>query len=284
MPLPRFWMMEETVTDFGKIDATPTGLLHLLLAEFGLTCSNDWFMLPYQLPVNTFCEVKGILVKDVFGEYTIIRPAGKGSDSNWQRWSMFHHTNTNPRASGTTNSFYFVPAVGKLLEGSRLEQINFLRDEMANMVWGVENIVPSQAGKGVNGDEMALDRIAEPVEPSSTTTSSGEARIRYVLGTTVPGNWIPFIPAQIKAGSPEIRLQRAKLPGARPPLGVILNEKKAPYYVDEEILGNAGLLVSRSPQLARFINGSSYLWIGRRKEAGKGEGWSNLKFDQVEDV
>src|SRR5204863_1210463 len=79
MPLPRFWMMEESVTDFGKIDTTPTGLLHLLLAEFGLTCSNDWFMLPYQLAMNTFCEIQAMLVKDVFGGYTLINPAGKGA-------------------------------------------------------------------------------------------------------------------------------------------------------------------------------------------------------------
>jgi hypothetical protein len=62
MPHPRFWMMEEGVTDFGRIDTSPTGLLHLLLAEFGLTCSNDWFMLPYG-NVNALCEMRGILVK-----------------------------------------------------------------------------------------------------------------------------------------------------------------------------------------------------------------------------
>lgn len=284
MPLPRFWMMEESVTDFGKIDTTPTGLLHLLLAEFGLTCSNDWFMLPYQLAINTVCEIKGILVKDVFGEYTIIRPAGKAAENQWQRWAMFHHTDISNSESLSTNLFYLVPAVSKLLEGPRLEQVNFLRDEMANMVWAVENIVPSQAGKGVGGDEMALEKAKEIVESEpATPPSNNSAKIRYVLGTTVPANWIPFIPVHINEVSAEIRLQRAKLPHAKRPLGVLLNEKKAPYFIEEEILGSSGLLVSRSFQLARYINGTAYLWIGRRKEAGKGEGWSNLKFDQIED-
>ena len=77
MPNPRFWMMEESVTDFGRIDTTPTGLLHLLLAEFGLTCSNDWFILPYQLDVNTLCEIKGILTKDVFGGPPLFVPLAK---------------------------------------------------------------------------------------------------------------------------------------------------------------------------------------------------------------
>ena len=165
MPNPRFWMMEESVTDFGRIDTTPTGLLHLLLAEFGLTCSNDWFILPYQLDVNTLCEIKGILVKDVFGEYTLVRPAGKGPESQWHRWAMFHHTNIEGRSSSATNLFYLVPG-SKALEGQPLEQVNFLRDEMANMVWGVESIVPSQSGKGTSGDEMALEK--PPVSDSGT--------------------------------------------------------------------------------------------------------------------
>ena len=104
----------------------------------------------------------------------------------------------------------------------------FLRDEMANMVWGVENIVPSQAGKGVNGDEMALDRIAEPVEPSSTTTSSGEARISLCSRNDRTGQLdTDFIPAQIKAGSPEIRLQRAKTSRCKTSAGSNIERKES---------------------------------------------------------
>ncbi|HTE34522.1 MAG TPA: hypothetical protein VK666_29290, partial [Chryseolinea sp.] len=280
MPNPRFWMMEEGVTDFGRIDTSATGLLHLLLAEFGLTCSNDWFMLPYQVDVNTICEMKGILVKDVFGEYTLVRPAGKGPESEWHRWAMFHHTNTNGGSSSATNAFYLVPG-SKALEGLPIEQVNFLRDEMANMVWGVESIVPSQSGKGVSGDEMALEKpVAAPVtEPPAEGVIKPE--IKYILGTTVPANWIPFIPVHIEGNSPEIRLQRAKLPGAKVPMGVLLKEKSAPYFIEEKMLDSSGLLVTRTPQLARYINGASCLWIGRKKEAGKGLGWSNLKFDQI---
>ncbi|HEX5171077.1 MAG TPA: hypothetical protein VFW11_18000 [Cyclobacteriaceae bacterium] len=281
MPNPRFWMMEESMTDFGRIDTTPTGLLHLLLAEFGLTCSNDWFMLPYQLDVNTLCEMKGILVKDVFGEYTLIRPAGKGPETQWHRWTMFHHTNVQGRSSSATNSFYLVPG-SKALEGSPLEQVNFLRDEMANMVWGVESIVPSQSGKGTSGDEMALER--PPVSEFDTEPPTEEAikpNVQYILGTRVPANWIPFIPVHMEGSNAEIRLQRAKLPAAKPPMGVLLTEKSAPYFIEEKTLDSSGLLVSRAPQLVRYINGASCLWIGRKKEAGKGLGWSNLKFDQI---
>ena len=88
-------MMEDSSTDFGTIDTSPTGLLHLLLAEFGLTCSNDWFMLPYPLAINNLCEIKGIVVKDVFGEYTFSSHPAKSRSEQWQRWAMFHHAVLN---------------------------------------------------------------------------------------------------------------------------------------------------------------------------------------------
>ena len=278
MPHPRFWAMEENQTDFGKIDTSTTGLLHLLFAEFGLIYSNDWFMLPYPLLINTLCEIKGIVITDVFGQHTLIRPAGRGSEKDWQRWALFHHTDRN-NAAFDRNLFYLPPALTKSLEGEPLEQVNFLRDEMANMVWAVEDIVPSQAGKGMDGKEMALEE-----DDGSPFTPAGEAKIRYVLGTTVPDNWIPFIPVHMEGSDTEIRLQRARMPGAKGALGRVLTEKPAPYFIFEEEVPRSGVVVQRSFQRARWLNGKTCLWLGRYKQAGKGEGWSNLKFDQIEPI
>ncbi len=278
MPNPRYWAMEENQINFGKIETSTTGLLHLLFAEFGLIYSNDWFLLPYPLLINHLCEIRGIVITDVFGQHTLIRPAGSGSENNWQRWAMFHHTDKNNSGSHT-NSFYLPPVLTKVLEGEPLERVNFLRDEMANMVWAVENIVPSQSGKGVNGNEMAAT-----AKPAEEFIPAGEAKIRYVVGTTVPENWIPFIPVHMESSSPEIRLQRAKMPASKGAIGVILTEKPAPYFINEEEIPRSGVLVQRYFQRARWLNGKTYLWIGRFKEPGKGEGWSNLKFDQIEGI
>lgn len=278
MPHPRFWMMEENQTDFGKIDTSATGLLHLMLAEFGLIYSNDWFMLPYPLAINTLCEIKGIVITDVFGQEILIRPAGKGAESNWHRWAMFHHSSKIATAN-TTNFFYLTPAITKALECPPLEEVNFLRDEMANMVWAVENIVPSHTGKGVRGNEMAMIDV-----PAPAFVPAGNAEIRYVLGTTVPGNWTPFIPVHVNNSDTEIRFQRGRMPGAKPAYGVLLKEQAAPYFINEEEVPRAGVIVSRSFQRTRWLNGKTFLWTGRYKQAGKGEGWSNLRFDQIEDI
>lgn len=278
MPNPRFWAMEENQTDFGAIDTSATGLLHLQFAEFGLIYGNDWFVLPYPLQVNTVCEVRGIVITDVFGQHTLLRPAGAGPESVWQRWTMFHLTDKSG-ARFSTEMIFLPPSLSKSQDGDPLEQVQFLRDEMANMVWAVEGIVPSQAGMGVNGNEMARRTVSLP-----PFTPAGQARIRYVLGTTVPDNWIPFIPVHMEGSSTEIRLQRARMPAGKGALGMILTEVPPPYFINEEEVPRSGIMVQRSFQRARWLSGESYLWVGRFKQAGKGEGWSNLRFDQIMDI
>jgi hypothetical protein len=278
-PQPRFWEMEETETDFGKIETSATGLLHLMLAEFGLIYSNDWFMLPHPMDINTVCEIRGILVDDTFGRHTFIRPAGRGPETAWQRWAMFHLTEKD-QSRPATNRFYLVPTVGKVLESAPIERVNFIRDEMANMVWGVESIVPSQAGQGISGYETAPpNETAGPL-----TTDDQNVKIRYVLGTTVPKNWIPFIAVHAEGSVSEIRLQRARMVGGDPPRGFLLREPRSPYFIEEEEIPRAGVFVERSWQRARWINGRTFVWVGRRKMAGRGEGWSQLVFDQIVDL
>ncbi|HTE28724.1 MAG TPA: hypothetical protein VK666_00010, partial [Chryseolinea sp.] len=75
MPNPRFWQMEEGTMDYGKIEQSPAGVVGLLLAEYGLTYSNDWFLLPWPVRTNTICGMQGILVNDVFGQRNFVAPA-----------------------------------------------------------------------------------------------------------------------------------------------------------------------------------------------------------------
>ena len=278
MPQPRYWQMEEEKTDFGKINTSPTGLLHLILAEFGLVYSNDWFILPHIMPTNTICDIKGMLVTDVFGQHFYILPANGNAETQWQRWAMFHHSEKGT-AWTSRQSFYLTPSVGRLLESEPIERVHFLRDEMSNMVWAVENIVPSQLGKGVSGKEMALREET----PDDYVAKEG-VKIRYVLGTRVPDNWIPFIAVHTDTALTEIQLQRARMIGSPGAKGVVLTEVEKKYLIHEEEVPRAGVIVERSYQRTRWLNGKTYMWIGRRKEAGRGEGWSGLLFDRIQDV
>ncbi len=283
MPNPRFWEMEERQVNFGALEAQTTDHLLLVLAELGLVYGNDWFVVPYRLGVNRLCEVLSFVVTDVFGDRTLIRAADEGDANDWQRWSLFNLSNRDEL--GSYNRQFFLPAtVGEMLESDPLERVQLVRDEMANMVWGVEEVIPDATGRGINGHEAA-DRTGVLPDP----IVDSPAPIRYLLGTTVPENWIPFLPAQRPGSVQDIAFQRAAMPQMGTPprdvvraKGVLLNEPALPWFVNEEEVPFAGTIITRSYQRARWYDGRTYVWIGRRRETGRGVGSSNLRFDQIE--
>jgi hypothetical protein len=281
MPSPRFWEMEDRQIDFGNLNAKTTDHLLLEFSEFALIYSNDWFIVPYRLAHNSLCEIKGLIVTDTFGDRTWIDSADGGSDNQWQNWSVFNLSNTGHM--GMYNRQFFLPStVGGALESDSIEQVNLIRDEMANMVWAIEDIVPDETGRGVDGGLIAAPPPQMPPVTSSTAT------IQYILGNSVPENWIPFIPVHKPGSNQEIYFQRAAFPKLGSPpqevvkaKGVLLNEKAAPYYINEEEVPNSGTILTRRYIRTRWINGSTFLWIGRKKENGRGPGRSNLAFDQI---
>ena len=46
MPDPRWWNFEDSVTDFGQLDAEHVDLPKRLVMGFALVCGNDWFIVP----------------------------------------------------------------------------------------------------------------------------------------------------------------------------------------------------------------------------------------------
>lgn len=279
MPSPRYWEMESRKTDFAAIDAGTTDLARLLLTEFALVYGNDWCLIPYVVEVGSICEIPGLLVVDNFGETTLVRAAGRGRDEAWQRWSMF--TLSSAEGEGTADLRLFVPpALTASMVGQDIEQVLLLRDEMANMVWGVEKVVPAALGGGVDGYAVAR----EDASPSSPPLHPTVARTRYVLGTDVPRNWHPFLPVRVAGTSRSVQLQRARMPGpARAIRGAIL-AGPSPYYLNEEEVPRAGKSVTRAFERARWLDGRSCLWVGRRVKTGRGEGSSGLAFDQIVDA
>lgn len=297
MPNVRWWEFEDRKTDFGSLRASTTDLALLMLAEFGLIYGNDWSVVPYDLEVGTLCDVRGIVVTDVFGVRTFIRAAGRGRDEDWQRWNMYNLS--TPGVGGQADTRLFLaPTVGKLQESQPIERVILARDEMANMVWGVEDVIPGVIGSGIKGYEAATDlmrhltrELSDEPPPDLAET---DAKIQYKLGTTVPENWIPFIAVRKPDSNREIRLQRAAMPrlivedpnAVVEPRGALLRhgldlEPPQPYFVHEEEVLRAGAIVARSYQRTRWWDGRIYTWLGRRKRVGRGEASSALKFDQI---
>jgi len=294
MPNVRWWEFEDRRTDFGSIRVGTTDIPLLLLAEFGLIYGNDWSVVPYNLEVGTLADIKGIIVTDVFGIRTFIRAAGQGQRMDWQEWSMYNLARNGP----ADQRLFLPPSVAKIQESDPIEKIILARDEMTNMVWGIEARIPGILGNGVDGFEAATalsNYFLHRTPPTTIPSETNEAKIRYALGTSVPENWIPFIARHNPGSNRQIRLQRAAMPrltDAIPdsrvePRGKILRTgldqpgaRKA-YFLHEEEVPRAGVIVTRSFQRTRWFDGKVYTWLGRRKETGRGEGASGLVFDRI---
>lgn len=155
MPNTRWWEFEDGATNFGDIKPDTTDLAKLLLIEFGLIYANDWFQVPFTVPAGSLANVRGMACTNVFGERFWIEAAGSGDDDDWQRWAMFLLSIEGHGHQAADLSLLIPPAAQTVLEGPDSEEIMLVRDEMANMVWGVEKSIPLPSGEPKPGREAA---------------------------------------------------------------------------------------------------------------------------------
>lgn len=282
MPTSRFWEFEDAQIDFGSVEAGPTDLARMLLVEFSLTYGNDWFVIPVELPVGSLYRCRSLVIEDTFGVRTLVKASSQLGEPN-STWRMFQQSYS--RGSGlmkpAANLFFLTPSLLKGMESKPIEEVLFLRDEMANMAWGVERIVESATEKPLNRFEQDVQR------PQSPTSGTDPTKLIYKLVTTVPENWVPLLPVK---GNEGLRLRRGRVlkvdgpPGFIEAHGNILNPQVTSEHglqIFEEEIPREGIRVTRHYQVTRWHDGSTHLWIGRRKKIGSGEGSSGLRFDSI---
>jgi hypothetical protein len=115
--------------------------------------------------------------------------------------------------------------------------------------------------------------LAAPEPPPPTI----ETELRYELGSTVPPYWFPLVPTGSQAGV-GLELQRmANQPASVVPLGGILDLAGPPIH-DAEV-PREGTRLLRDYAMTRWMNGAVFVWSRRRREIGRGEGSSGLRFD-----
>ncbi|MFM9633528.1 MULTISPECIES: hypothetical protein [Streptomyces] len=295
MPLPRWWAVEDGKTNFAAVRPDRTDMARLVVLEFALVYSNDWFHLPCDLPAGTLASLRGLAVTDVFGQRLWITPAGAGADNDWQRWSMFTLDTIGSDGVPADTGLFLAPTVPKVADGPVLEEVDLIRDENANMVWGIEQTVRLPTGPGRSGSEVAAEILAQrrrlfpPTPPTAPL-----APIAYLAMTSVPGHWIPFIPVHVPGDSRKIQLQRAGVPSeidTKPvrPRTTLLREglDAAPqrsYFLNEEEVPQTGTKVTVAYNRTRWCNGRVAVWLSARRGTGRGEGASGLTFDLPADT
>lgn len=287
MPADRFWELEEGDVYLGGIEAAPEDLARVAVAGYAVVHGNDWLLVPVTVPYGSLTTVTELTVLDDFGRVTTIRSAaevdGGGDD---RAFKFFELTGDRNPARGLPPLLFLPPTVETTDAGAPLEDIRFVRDEMANLAWAVEHRVESLAGNPV--DVAARRPPPAPAEP----VAAGDDW-RFSLSTPVPGNWVPLMPVRIvddPAQPPDmgqIMFQRGRVPvpggsgRSRGALGEILTPDRR-LLIHEEEIPSAGLRVVRRYESARDRAGRLHTWIARRKGPGRGEGHSGLEYDVLD--
>lgn len=274
MPLPRWWAVEDGRTNFAAVTPDSTDLARLIFLEFALVYSNDWYLVPCDVPAGTLASVRGLAVTDVFGERRWITPT---STPQWQMYTV-----------GDEPGLLLPPGTPKVATGPALEEVSLVRDESANMVWGIEQTVRLATGDPRPGPEAAAETLAFR-RRHRQPAAQPEAPIAYTMMTSVPENWIPFIPVHVPGDNRSVQLRRAAMPSevdASPvrPRTALLREgldTDESYYINEEEVPRTGTRLTAAYNRTRTRTGRVSVWLTTHRDTGRGERTSGLAFDTL---
>ncbi len=265
MPADRYWQLEDGRVDLGAIEAQATDLARLCLAEFAMTSGDDWLGVPVDGLLGAVNQVLSVQLTDDFGELTQVPVLADPG------FTMFQVASA---AGRLLPGIVLPPVAAGMLVGEAVEEVLFLRDEMANMAWAVEQTV-----QGRSGDPRS--RAGEPQPPADPWPAglSPEERV-YRLQTAVPEHWIPLLPISLSPGTLALRkgaLLRDEVPVH--PAGVTL--APIPLTFPGEELPREGVHLRAVPVLARRADGSYARWAAYRVRTGRGEASSRLAWDSA---
>ena len=285
MPNARFWDFETSGTDLGSIVPDKRDLARLAVMDLMLVHGNDSFVMPVSLAPGALYEVQQLLVHDVFGVLTRVTWADLEAISAGA-WAAFT-TSVVGQTTARAPFFVFPPSTSVAMQaGPPVEEIQFARDEQANMVWALELTTQNAIGEGWSGHErdIAQNGGAAPPPPAPQAAA---VPLTYDIQTRVPEYWIPFLPVLVSSATGSVMLERAAMlrPNATPiaPVGRILVPSSippgSPYQVPEEEVARTGVRVVRCVCRSRWVDGTTWLWAMRQSGPARGEANSALRFD-----
>ena len=294
MPNARWWRFEDGKTDIGDIRRPNLNFLSMLLIEFALVYSNDWFVIPVRQKVGSIRTIDALAVIDTFGMLDSISPIVDAT-ADEHLWTMYTLAARRDCASPGSSMLFLPNVVVRAQESDAIEQVLVSRDELANVVWAIEKRYCS-AQKGI------VNREREEA-PADAVLDSGAQYPSYRLKSILPSHWIPYVATQ-KSREGDIVLRRgrtdARATQANPQYkGQFINESKR---ISEEEVPAFTLELTRKYKLVHYgreewelsqRDGSQKfrlertqspkqrVWIGRNQKPGLRQGSSGLKYDYL---
>lgn len=215
-PNRRLWEFENRRVQFNdwRNDDT-TALASSVILQYTLMYSNDWMIVPLETEVGCVLNVDSIEVKDSFGRTFTIRDSVEQADDRkgnyWEKehsfihqWAMFTNADCDAYRFNDFNSDHGLllpPTLQRVEQGAPVEEVQFLRDEMANMVWGIEERVSDGCGGSLDSRSHSEKVIAivdeERRVDDSDVIRPKDADYSFLIENRVPLHWIPFIPEKV---------------------------------------------------------------------------------------
>ena len=96
-----------------------------------------WLLAPVGLPVGSLNRIESLRVTDIFGKTSILKEIKPNGDWAFMQTSDSTHTQW----------LFTAPGSEVIQQSSPIEKVRFIRDEMANLVWAVEEIVSDSDGR-----------------------------------------------------------------------------------------------------------------------------------------
>jgi len=276
MPEPRFWAFERGDVNLDVIAGADPA--HALLATFAHAYSNDWYIVPVDVPPGA-TVVNLLQVTDSFGTTTTIAAAAAldAPDGSWRMWELTPPTVT--AGDPALGMRVFLPPCAPPLEGPALDDLLVGRDELANLGWIIELTTRDGDGGPVDRNRRWL-QLRSASDPAYNPATAQDAAT-YRLGTSLPDYWYPLLARTGPDGTPQLALA-ALPPGAADVsddgvAGHVIPHAAQTTLADEEA-ARTGTRVSRVNRLGR-IDGTRTGWRARVRRPGTGEASSGLRFD-----
>ena len=287
-PNRRLWEFENRRVQFNdwRNDDT-TALASSIILQYTMIYSNDWMIVPLETEVGSVVHVVSIEIKDSFGRTSIIkdsyqdrdfieinRQQGKATFLN--QWTMFTNAKTNSYAYkngngefSSTTGLLIPPTLQRVEQGAPVEVVQFLRDEMANMVWGVEERVSDLCGGSLDSRSRS-DKVIAIVDDERRVDDSDvirpkDADYSFLIENRVPLHWIPFVPVTVSG----------KATNNAPPTGTAATEACPIDKTQDNQVGGRDVVFRRA-RMPIWYNGdyqpvlpSSQLLAVKKDENGK---------------
>lgn len=293
-PNPRWWSFEDGNVDFGDIQSADMNFLSILLSEFCLVYSDDWYAIPVKQKTGSIRYVERLTATDSFGIVHKIDPVvDKTNDKHlWSMYTLSGNGNDLPLPS----SLLFLPNnVPHSVDGRYIEEVSFRRDEYANLVWAIEHKY-YENGEVINRDDIEAKKEVQEPTPSDYPI--------YRMKSYMPHHWIPYIPKPLSPMGGDMVLRRGRTvedasikqyKGEFIRESVILNEEEIPATPIEltrryklaslgtekwvAVKDRAGWRLARKRLDGQDTDRKTVVWTDREKKPTARRPMRSLKFD-----